>query len=47
MPDVRDRLAPGGVGEAKGGTPEELGDLVRCEIAKWARVVKSAGVRPE
>lgn len=47
MPDVRDRLAPGGVGEAKGGTPEELGDLVRREIAKWARVVKDSGARVE
>ncbi len=47
LPEVRERLSPGGVGEAKGGTPEELGDLVRRKIAKWARVVKDSGARVE
>ena len=45
MPDVRERIAPGGIGEAKGGTPERLGDLVRSEIAKWAKVVKESGAK--
>ncbi|MGE5525264.1 MAG: Bug family tripartite tricarboxylate transporter substrate binding protein [Rhodospirillaceae bacterium] len=28
-------------------TPQELGALVRSELAKWAHVIKIAGVRPE
>ncbi|MCC6531900.1 MAG: tripartite tricarboxylate transporter substrate binding protein [Burkholderiales bacterium] len=28
-----------------GSTPEELGDFIRSEIAKWAKVVKAANVR--
>jgi tripartite-type tricarboxylate transporter receptor subunit TctC len=29
------------------GTPEELGALVKAELAKWAKVIKAAGIRPE
>ena len=28
-----------------GGTPEQLGDFIRSEIAKWAKVVKDSGAR--
>ena len=45
MPDVRERIAPGGIGEPKGGTPERLGDLLRSEITKWAKVVKESGAK--
>ena len=45
MPEVRERIAPGGIGEPKGGTPERLGNLVRSEITKWAGVVKESGAR--
>jgi tripartite-type tricarboxylate transporter receptor subunit TctC len=27
-------------------TPEELGKLVRSELAKWAKVIKAAGIKP-
>ena len=30
-----------------GGTPEELTAYNRSEIAKWAQVIKSAGIKPE
>jgi len=44
-PDVRDRLAPGGLSELPGGTPERFGELVKSEIAKWSRVVKESGAK--
>jgi tripartite-type tricarboxylate transporter receptor subunit TctC len=28
-------------------TPEELGALVKNELAKWAKVIKAAGIKPE
>lgn len=47
MPEVRERLAPGGLGEMGGGPPERFTDLIRSEIAKWAKVVKDSGARPD
>ena len=29
------------------GTPAELGNLVKSELVKWARVIKVAGIKPE
>ena len=43
-PDVQARLADMGV-EVAGGPPEQLGDFQKAEIAKWAKVVKAAGVK--
>jgi tripartite-type tricarboxylate transporter receptor subunit TctC len=43
-PDVRERLASGGA-EPAPTSPEDLGRLVREEIAKWARVVAESGAR--
>ena len=43
--EVRDRLAPGGLSELPGGTPERFGDFVKSEIAKWSRVVKESGAK--
>jgi len=45
-PDVQARLADLGV-EVGGGPPEQLGEFQKAEIAKWAKVVKAAGVKPE
>jgi len=41
--DTRDRLASHGL-TAVPGTPEELGEYLRAEIARWAKVVKVAGI---
>ena len=30
-----------------GGPPEQLGEFQKAEIAKWAKVVKAAGVKQE
>jgi len=46
MPDVQARLADLGV-EVGGGPPEQLAEFQKAEIAKWAKVVKTAGVKPE
>jgi len=46
LPDVRERLIGVGV-EPVGNTPEQFGEYIRSEIAKWARVVKSAGIEPQ
>jgi tripartite-type tricarboxylate transporter receptor subunit TctC len=43
-PDVKERFARLGA-EPVGGTPEEFGALIKSEIAKWAKVVKEAGIK--
>ncbi len=46
LPAIQEKLAAQGV-DPVGSTPQELAVFWKAEIAKWARVVKSAGVRPE
>jgi tripartite-type tricarboxylate transporter receptor subunit TctC len=46
MPDVVERMDTLGL-EPIGNTPEEFANFQRAEIAKWARVVKEAGLKPE
>jgi tripartite-type tricarboxylate transporter receptor subunit TctC len=41
--DVLDRLAPDG-GEPVGSTPEQFGQHLAKEIARWRKVVKDAGI---
>ena len=44
--EVKDRLlAQGGV--AVGGTPEQLAERIKADIAKWGKVARTAGVRIE
>ena len=45
-PDATDRLASLGA-EPASTTPQEFGEFIRNEIAKWAKVVKATGLRPE
>lgn len=46
MPDVREKLI--GIGmDPVSMTPEQFGDFVRADIAKWAKVVKSSGARAD
>ena len=45
-PDVRQTLAAMGM-DVVTSTPDELGDYVKSEIQKWARLVKDAGIQPE
>ena len=46
LPDVRDRLLGLGV-ENLGSTPEELDAFTRSELAKWGKVIKDSGIKPE
>jgi len=43
LPEVRERLARDGA-EIIGSTPEEFSAYIDQEIAKWAKVVKAAGI---
>ena len=46
LPDVRPRLT--GIGlEVIGGSPQDLADHTRREVAKWAKVVKDAGAKAD
>lgn len=44
--EVKDRLLSQG-GVAVGGTPGELAERIKADIAKWGKVVRSAGVKIE
>ena len=45
-PDLRDHLVNGGA-EPVGNTPEQDTAYVQNEIAKWAKVIKAAGIKGE
>jgi tripartite-type tricarboxylate transporter receptor subunit TctC len=42
--DVRERLASAGA-DPGGGTPEQFAALIRSDIAKWSKLVKSIGLK--
>jgi tripartite-type tricarboxylate transporter receptor subunit TctC len=44
MPDVRARLVEGGLDPIV-SSPEEFGEFIRTEIAKWSKVAKDVGAR--
>ena len=46
MPDVRERLAGQGA-EPVGNTPDEYAVLLKADLERWARVVKTAGIRAD
>jgi tripartite-type tricarboxylate transporter receptor subunit TctC len=46
LPDVRERLAGQGA-EPVGNTPEEYAVLLKADLARWANVVKAAGIRAD
>ncbi len=45
-PDFNARLRDGGTAPV-GGTPEQFTAFMQNEIAKWAKVIKAAGIRSE
>ena len=45
-PDVRERMAASGI-DPWPGTPEQMGDLLRTETARYAAIVRSAGLARE
>ncbi len=44
--DTRKRLEADGA-ELMTGTPEEFASLIRSETAKWSKIIKAAGIKPE
>ena len=44
--DIRDRLSKDGA-EPVASTPEEFAAFIKAETAKWAKVVRDAGIKPE
>jgi len=44
--ETRERLLAQGF-EPVGSTPAEFGAYIKAEIAKWAKVIKAAGIKPE
>jgi tripartite-type tricarboxylate transporter receptor subunit TctC len=45
-PEVKQRLATQGIDTAV-STPEEMRRMIDIDLAKWAKVVKDAGIQPE
>jgi tripartite-type tricarboxylate transporter receptor subunit TctC len=43
-PEIKGKLARSGY-VAEGSSPEELGKLLKSEIAKWSNVIKSVGIK--
>jgi tripartite-type tricarboxylate transporter receptor subunit TctC len=46
MPGMNEALTAQGF-DAHGGGPEEFGALIKSELARYAKIVKIAGIRPE
>ncbi len=46
MPDVKKRLLELGI-EAKASTPQELGERLKSDIAKWTAVIDKAGIEKQ
>jgi len=46
LPEVKDRLAADGA-DAVGSRPDEFAAYIRAELAKWGKVVKTAGIKLE
>ena len=46
LPEVKSHLLTEGA-EPVGNTPEEFGDFIKAEIAKWGKVIRAAGLRTD
>ena len=45
-PDFQERLVKDGI-EPVGNTPGEFAEEIKADVARWAKIVKAAGVKPE
>ena len=45
-PEITDRFVKQGV-EPRTGTPEQFGELIKSEVARWAGVIKTAGIQAD
>ncbi len=46
LPDIQERMAAAGL-EPAGSSPEGFAAFVTTDLARWAKVVKEAGIQPE
>jgi len=46
LPEVKANLLAEGA-EPVGNTPEQFGEFIKAEIAKWGKVIRTAGLRAE
>jgi tripartite-type tricarboxylate transporter receptor subunit TctC len=46
VPDIREKLVAQGT-DPVGSSPEDFGEFMKAETAKWARVIKAANIRAE
>jgi tripartite-type tricarboxylate transporter receptor subunit TctC len=46
-PVIKKRFVDDGAEPTPSSTPDEFGTFIRAELAKWAKVVKAAGIKPE
>ena len=45
-PDIKDRFAKQGV-EVRTSTPEQFSEFLKSEVARWAKVIKDAGIKAD
>jgi tripartite-type tricarboxylate transporter receptor subunit TctC len=46
LPDIQERMAAAGL-EPSGGPPEAFAAFVTKDLARWAKVIKDAGIQAE
>jgi tripartite-type tricarboxylate transporter receptor subunit TctC len=46
VPDIREKLVAQGT-DPVGSSPDEFGEFMKAETAKWARVIKAANIRAD
>jgi tripartite-type tricarboxylate transporter receptor subunit TctC len=46
-PEIRKRFADDGAEATPSATPEAFGEIIRTDLAKWAKVVKESGIQAE
>ena len=46
-PDVQKALIAQGVEARRRSTPEEFGAMIKSETAKWHKIIRDAGIKPE
>ncbi len=44
MPDVKDQIRKAGVDPHPGTTPEQFGEFIKSDIARWGKVIKDANI---
>ena len=47
MPDVIDRLATQGGNDLVGNTPEEFAQVIKDDLALYAKIIRAAGIKPQ